>query len=136
MTLGNFHYLTGKYIDQVNQSLGLRRSRIRYNGKPITPNPILSDRGIQSQSDGTEFQLEQAEQVQTYFASIAEDVLSDSLGVDRDAAIVPDAIWEIQVNSESDWVAVRLLKTPAYNPVGRRYGFEFAEAGVGEVYVP
>lgn len=125
-----FKAMAGTVADQYFQQQGIHTTLIRYGGVEIKPNPIVGDRGVQSNSDGTEFQLYQSEQVQQFSASIPEESLMGSLGSAWTSAVLPDARWQVSLDG-STWIDVRVQGTPVRSRTGR-YGFTLVGKGIGE----
>lgn len=123
-----FANITGRFSDEYFESIGVSYRRVRYNGITISPTPLIAYEGVQANSDLT-FQLSSPEQLHTYSVSVPKDVLASNLGTDAQAAIAPDAEWQIS-EGDDNWIDVRVSGEPDVDLV--RYSFTLIGRGIGE----
>lgn len=127
----NYAYLTGIYADGLFESVGIRVTKIRYNGTLIKPTPMVARLGPQPQSE-VGFQLTDSENLQTYTATIPVASLQQSIPGSLPAALYPDAVWQVSVDGGTTWEDVRVLGEPDFSPPSQRYKITFVGEGIGQ----
>jgi hypothetical protein len=107
------------------------RNRLRYQGKIITPTPIIDAVGVQGGQSTVSSQLTIANEYETVTTTIPYTSLQSSLGANWQDALAVNALWEFSLDEGVTWEAYQVVGTPDPSQVGR-YGITLQSLGAND----